>query len=501
MRRLAGGIGDEEFRKFLSDSALSTAALVISGALSMATGIVLARWLGPRGFGVYSVVLALLTFAGALGTVGFDYTASRFVSYYAGSGEAALVRMVIVYAVKRAAFFSLCVTAVVFAGFRSGLAAHCELWVVAPYMPGLLIAIPALAAQSVLFHAILGLHAVVARVALEKIALPGLRLIAPFALVMLCAGKIEAAVNSLFVTAVLIMVAAALVLRKYASPLPASGAPPTAEKRRWASFALPNAFFSVQVFVSSGMGIDVLMVSALKSVVDSGVYSACFRFTLVLVLARAGMDYAFGPRVGRLFGGGDLAGVGDIYRLSSAVGLGWTLPCAVAVMLFSGDLMSLSFGPPYARGSIALAVLAIGFAIDGAAGCNTTLLSMIGRPWLVLANGLTGGVLSVALCFVLIPCYGMVGAAVAVTVARSMAAVMGTYEIWRLHHIHPFTRSSAKLLVAAALAAAFGYALGRGVDFQGDRGLVLLAGVIVAVFLCYAAVLGVTKFSIGPAEA
>ena len=59
------------------------------------------------------------------------------------------------------------------------------------------------------------------------------------------------------------------------------------------------------------------------------------------------------------------------------------------------------------------------------------------------------------------------------------------------------------LVVAVVILVFFGigYALGRGVDFQGGRGLVLLAGVIVAVFLCYAAVLGVTKFSIGPAEA
>jgi len=500
MRGLAGRIGDEEFRRFLSDSAFSAAGLVIAGALSMATGIALARWLGPHGFGVYSVVLAVLTFAGALGTVGFDYTASRFVSYYVGSGEMPLVRTVIAYTVKRAACFSLCLSLVIYGCLRSGLAQHSNLSAVTPYAAGLLIALPALAAQSVLFHSILGLHAVVARVALEKIALPALRLIAPFPLVLVCAGKVEAAVNSLFVTAILATAAAALVLRKFGSRLPASVAPTAVEKRRWASYALPNAFFSVQAFISSGLGVDVLLVGALMSVVDSGVYSACFRFTLVMLLARAGMDYAFGPRVGRLFGAGDMAGVRDIYRLTSTVGLGWALPCVAAVMLFSSDLMSLSFGPLYGRGGPALAILAIGFAFDGGAGCNSTLLSMIGKPWLVLANGLTGGVLAVVLCFVLIPRYGMAGAAAAVTVARSTAAVMGTYEIWRIHHIHPFSRSSAKLLVAAAVAAALGYALERGARFHGGSGLILLVGAIAVVFISYVAVLGAARFSIRPVE-
>ena len=117
--------------------------------------------------------------------------------------------------------------------------------------------------------------------------------------------------------------------------------------------------------------------------------------------------------------------------------------------------MATLFGAPYARGGRALAVLAVGFAIDGSAGCYNTLLAMIGRPWLVFMNGFVGGVSAVGLCLLLIPRYGMVGAAAAVTIARSAATALGTFEIWQLHGFHPFSRSSLKLLAAGLSAGSW----------------------------------------------
>jgi O-antigen/teichoic acid export membrane protein len=159
--------------------------------------------------------------------------------------------------------------------------------------------------------------------------------------------------------------------------------------------------------------------------------------------------------------------------------------------------MTTFFGAAYAKGAGALTVLVLGFAVDGSSGCYTTLLAMIGRPWLILANGLVGGVMAVGLCFLLIPSYGMIGAAVAVSAARCAATVLGTFEIWRIHRFHPFSRPLLKLLLSGVCIGIVGYFVRRGV-FSGvlppsNTNLVLLVGLVLATYLM---TLRLTRFSL-----
>ena len=105
------------------------------------------------------------------------------------------------------------------------------------------------------------------------------------------------------------------------------------------------------------------MVSALASVSDSGIYAAAFRFTVVLLLSRAAMDYSFGPKVGRLYGESNFKAIESLYKTSSKVGMAWTLPFAVILIFFSEALMTKFFGPSYGRGGTALALLVLGFAV------------------------------------------------------------------------------------------------------------------------------------------
>jgi O-antigen/teichoic acid export membrane protein len=391
---------------------------------------------------------------------------------------------------------SAVVGSAIFTLLRGGLLKGTKLAGLAPFSLLLLLAIPTLALQTVVLQAILALQAVRTRVILEKVLHPLLRLVLPFALFWCFHEKIRAAVGGVLFSALVLTVTALSVLRSRLRGLPPAVAAPREVTREWYAFALPYVFFSIQTFISAGMGIDIVLVGALVSISDSGIYAACFRFTLVLLLARAGMDFAFGPKVGRLYGKSDMESIGRLYKTSSAVGLAWTLPCSVVLVLFSHPLMARFFGPSYARGSTALVLLVAGFAADGGAGCNITLLSMIGKPWLVLTNGLVGGAVAVSLCLLLIPHFGMSGAAFAVSLARCIAAGMGTFEIWRIHGLHPFSRSLGKLLLATALAAILGWAWNQQLQVATTQSFLVLAAAVAVVFSGYILILRLSRFSI-----
>jgi O-antigen/teichoic acid export membrane protein len=121
---------------------------------------------------------------------------------------------------------------------------------------------------------------------------------------------------------------------------------------------------------------------------------------------------------------------------------------------------------------------------------------MIGKPWLVLTNGLVGGVVAVCLCVLLIPRLGMAGAALAVTLARCIAAGMGTFEIWRIHGLHPFSRSLGKLLSATLLATILGCIWKQQFQMATTHSLLILMAAIGLVFFGYVLMLRLSRFSI-----
>lgn len=492
-----GQDGKGHLLTFLSGAFFSTSAVGASAILTLLTGVIFARWLQPEGFGAYSLVVSLVSFGASVGGAGMDSTVARFVCYYLGQDDRRLIRTVIGYGMRWGLIFSALAALAAYGGLRGGRLAASRLSGMVPFALCILLTIPALAAQAVLLQAVLALQAVKTRVFLEKIVQPVLRLVLPFALLSFSRDRTVAAVAGLLASSLLLIPMVGMALSRALRGLPAGREAPGEVRKEWRGFAIPYVLFSLQNFVSAGMGIDILLVSALGSVRDSGIYAACFRFTLGLTLARAGMDYAFGPKVGQLFGQSEFAGIRDLYRASSAIGLAWTVPLSVVLISFSRPIMTMFFGAPYAKGAAALAVLALGFAVDGSAGCYTTLLAMIGRPWLVLGNGLVGGVLAVGLCFLLIPVYGMVGAAVAVSAARCAATALGTFEIWRLHRFHPFSRSLFKLLIAGFSIALVGFFFRQeilsGILPQNYPNLALLVGLILAVYFM---ALRITRFSI-----
>jgi O-antigen/teichoic acid export membrane protein len=465
---------------FLSGSLFSAVGMILGGILTVAAGVAFARWLGPDGFGVYSIALIILALAGGIGTLGLDNSLARFAAYYLGSGETSRIRGLLGYGFLRVLVFSSILALGLFVALQSRLFDRTRLSPLAPHSLVLLIAIPVYALQLTLFQSILGLQRVKARVILEKVIQPLCRLAVPFALVLWIEDPLPAALSGLVVSALVMDVASALLLRSKVARFPRSGPIKSSEKKQWRTYALPFVFYSLQNFIWAGMGLDVFLVGVLLSVHAAGVYSAAFRLTPILALARGAMDYSFGPRAGVLFGQSNLKAIGSLYRTTSSLALAWTLPAALLLAVFSRPVMRAFFGSAYEVGGSALSLLVLGFVVDSATGCNTTLLSMAGRSGYVLLNGVLGGVTLISLCSKLIPRWGIAGAAFATMSSITVTNTLATIEIWRMYRLQPFSRVALKLLtagIAVAILMVFWRNLVLPLLWPGLIGLAASAGV------------------------
>ena len=107
---------------------------------------------------------------------------------------------------------------------------------------------------------------------------------------------------------------------------------------------------------------------------------------------------------------------------------------ALTATLFSANssgLLSLVYPENYQDGSAALGVVAYGMLLFGLLFVATTMISASGHPGVSLFIGLGALAVSAALNWLLIPVYGLVGAAIATTAAMLVGAAAACAYLWR----------------------------------------------------------------------
>lgn len=235
--------------------------------------------------------------------------------------------------------------------------------------------------------------------------------------------------------------------RRDAQPDAALSRPVGELRREYWSYALPRAFAGIaQVGLQR---LDIILVAAIRGPVDAAVYAAATRFLVVGQLANQAISMAVQPRIAGLLALDDRRRTNEVYRTSTAwlVLMAWPMYLLVAV--FSPQLLLL-FGHGYAAGRTVMLVLAASMLLATACGMVDVMLTMAGRTRWSLANVGTALVVNVGLNLLLIPHFGINGAAVAWAVAILVTNVVPLVQVWHAFGLHPFDRG---LLVACALAA------------------------------------------------
>jgi O-antigen/teichoic acid export membrane protein len=153
----------------------------------------------------------------------------------------------------------------------------------------------------------------------------------------------------------------------------------------------------------------------------------------------------------------------------------------IGVVLAGRSLMGL-FGADFVIGSVTVALLTLALAINGVLGVAEILL-LIDKPWVNLVNTLAATVVNVVLNLLLIPRYGIIGAALASLISQVMMNIGRLIAVALLHRLQPLTQYHAKATTAcfAALAPVWGIRTAAG----GEQGVMADIGAAVACWLLY----------------
>lgn len=241
------------------------------------------------------------------------------------------------------------------------------------------------------------------------------------------------------------------------------------------------SFFMIQIFYN----LDTVMLGFMKGSEDVGIYNVAYKIIMVLIACVGLYPDTIFPIFSVYYKNGSLESLKRFMALSEKLMITLGLPLTIGGIIVARPLIITLYGPKYSEGIIAfqiliLAVLIICFNINysrGLLACNRDILYMAGVTLPAVVNIVSN--------FLLIPAYGLKGAAVA-TVLAEITGFLIMYKGFTKFMKVPFANYVAKPAIASLVMALF---LRAGILWL-DMNLILM---IIGAALTYAASLYLIK--------
>lgn len=468
----------DDLNKLASGAGISLIGRVAGRVFFVISEIILARFLGPAAFGLYAIGWTLLRLVGLAAPLGLHNGIIRFGALYWPDSPGKL-RDLLQKAFITATFSSLVIGAgmFTFAG-----------WIeVAFQKPGLALVIRWFA-LGVPLITLLRLAAAATRVSLrmkysviaEDFVQPLLDLVFIILVYFLSAGLTGALLAGI-VSLALAMLLALYYLRQVFGRAFQAAAEFSLNARALVAFSLPTALTGF--FATAIIWVDRLIVGYFRLPAEVGIYQAASQSSTFFAIILTAMNAIFAPMISDLYHKGEHKRLEDLYRVSTKWALYISLPVLVVILFVPELLMKVVFGQAYAEGALPLLILNLGQLVNVATGAVGFLLIMTGRQkrWLLFtALALVGNIL---LNLLLIPRYGVVGAAISTSAAVSALFLTGLLSVRLSLKLWPYDRRYLKGLAAALLAGLAILAL-RSFEIQSDLlALALICAVSAGVFV------------------
>jgi O-antigen/teichoic acid export membrane protein len=395
---------------------------VVAAALAYASNVLFARWMGSFEFGVYVYVWTWVLLIGQALDLGLATAAQRFVPEYRDRGLFDLLRGFISCS-RRVAVGAAIAIAVLCTGLVRLLQPWLDDYTVIPLYIACM-ALPAYALANVQdgisrSYDWIGLGIVptyIARqllltVMMAAIYFMGLQLDATTAMVLSALAIWLPALGQMFVLN--------RRLIRHIDP-----GPKAHEVRLWIVTALP--ILMAEGFYLLLTNTDLLVLKQFRSPEDVAVYYAAAKTLVLVSFIYFSIAATTAHRVSAYYAADDREGLADFLRQA----IRWTfwpsLAVSVLLLAFGRPLLAL-FGPQFRDGYPLMFILAAGLLARAAVGPMERFLNVINQQGICALVYGGSFAINFVLCFILIPPFGAVGAAFAISsalVAETIALVV-----------------------------------------------------------------------------
>ncbi|MEW8354650.1 MAG: flippase [Candidatus Thiodiazotropha sp.] len=426
-----------------SNSSSAFIIKVIGTGIAFIVQIILARVLGADQYGAYIYILAWINVVALIAKLGFDTLLVRMVSAYKIKEKWSHLKGIIVRSTQISLAFSIFLSLVVyvlFSEFTDLIEPEHKL----PFLIGLCL-VPILTLTGLRQGTLQALKEI------PKSQIPE-AIIRPFFLLLFFSSIYLLIDNGISATeALLANIAAASVAFAIGTywligsiPQETKHVKPAFETNEWLKISIP-------LLVISGLHMilgqtDILMLGALLNTEATGVYGAASRVAGLVSFGLVAVNSIVAPLISEYYAQKSMA---DMQRMItiSANGIFAFAAVASAVLIVAGPTLLSIFGEEFVVGYNPLIILLIGQIVSSLAGSVGFLMVMTGNQKKASAIIFYGAIANIILNYILIPIYGVVGAAIATSVSTVFWNLLMLCQVVKTLRINPTILSNFKYLV------------------------------------------------------
>jgi stage V sporulation protein B len=186
--------------------------------------------------------------------------------------------------------------------------------------------------------------------------------------------------------------------------------------------------FGFYIVLSNSIGvlsaeIASILIGYYLNPIEVGLYAVAILLSQTLTLIPTAVQQITTPVTATLYGKGDIEGVRGLYYSTLKKSFLITLGVAMIIAVFGPYIINLLFTEEFSMSYIPLLIMLPGCVIGASFGAVGSTLSSIGKVHITFRISVVVGLLSVITCILLIPIFGINGAALATSVS-SIASVV-----------------------------------------------------------------------------
>lgn len=401
---------------------------VVGSIFGFALHILLTREMGASKYGIYMYVLSWLNLISIIGVMGFSTASTRYFAEYISQARWSLFQGYLRF--SRRVVLTLSIISV----FCFLIASY--LLVDVSENPDLFytfligaFALPFLNLINVYTAELKGIRKVIISLVPKNILKQIVMIVTLFILIWYGIDSIKLSaplVMAIDISSLVICFVYARYYLRKGIPVEAYTKEAKFKRKEWVSTAkdmLLISGFNLLLFQA-----DQLILGILKGTYEVGIYSVISKVALVVVFILSAVNSALSPMIAELYA------LKKMEKLQSIVRNGANITFAVSTIVvvlifFLDDILLNVFGDEFIAGKVALWILLFAQLINSYAGPAVMLLNMTGLQKYSAKILAFGAVINVVLNFLLIPKYGVEGAAISTCISMLIWNVMAAYYV------------------------------------------------------------------------
>ncbi len=238
--------------------------------------------------------------------------------------------------------------------------------------------------------------------------------------------------------------------------------------------SLTGVFFGLKILAMFSSEIDKIVLGGFISPSDVGIYSVVLTLGGFIFILLSSLNSIFAPIIAEMYALDKHAELEKIYMATTRWILILSAPVAISLMTAGKSYLQI-FGNEFTEGKFALLIVAIGYLVNVSYGPIGMIAQMTGLEKKLFRYQIITNIISISLFWILIPLWGLTGAAIAISVNNVFSNILISLIIKKNRGIYIITRQHLFLLGVFAATTLLGFYLNRILHFKDYLGEIVFS--------------------------